>query len=439
MSGRLPNLPPRSNTRPQRRSLTASALPGLILAFALTLPGLLLPTGTAQAEPIDVLAGTASATAPKKPAGKPLQRSVSCAACHREIFEEWQASAMARTVSLSRWCLEGSHEILDSIGRAEEMGERCYSCHAPGAYHRGAVPLEAQDESEGVGCDVCHAIADVDVSDPLGHPRITLEPGPKRGARPGVRADHEVIVSPLFASSQLCAGCHYFADPANGLPVDWTYAQWLASPHATRGETCQSCHMPRRPGRLSELPGSPMRQDVASHRFPGGRDLEMLRSALDLRLSIENVQGSRQAVIEIENVGAGHNVPGGGGGIRQLELRVEALDSDGKAKARLRRAYEIRYFTADGRQTSGSDPSAVRYEDSGIRAAEVRTERLVLPADTPLDHVRAELRYWYVSREAQARNQQNLPPEIAGPVDVTRRSVALSDAPRDAEGRRRPE
>jgi len=355
-----------------------------------------------------------------------LQRSESCAACHRTIYEEWRGSSMARTVELSRWCLDGSHRILDSVDRGREIGRRCYSCHAPTAVFRGVTPYAPRDAAEGVGCDVCHSIAAVHVSSEPSESRLDLRPGAKRGTRADATAPHAVVVSELHGRGELCAGCHFFADPANGLPVDWTYPQWLGSPQAARGETCQDCHMPRRPGRISERPGDPVRTDVASHRFPGARDLSTLRGALRLGLEVEETTSGRVAVVEIENVGAGHNVPGGGGGIRQLELRLCATHGEGCDVLLARRAYEIRYFKADGTQTGGSDPEATRFEDSGIRPGETRTERVVLP-ELPggVRRIGAELRFWYVSPEAQARSGVQLDAAIAGPVHVADRRVEI--------------
>jgi hypothetical protein len=152
--------------------------------------------------------------------------------------------------------------------------------------------------------------------------------------------------------------------------------------------------MPRRPGRASTLPGTPDRGGVASHRFLGARDLPTLRAAIALRARREGPD----VVIEIENVGAGHSIPGGGGELRELELRVRPAGATERGTVQ---RYGIRYFGEDGERVSGSDDGAVRFEDTTIKARETRRERVRMD---PSVEVQIELWYWYVSEEVAERD-----------------------------------
>jgi Cytochrome c554 and c-prime len=323
-----------------------------------------------------------------------FRSAVVCRQCHQEIYDEWRASPMARSVELAGWSLEISRETLADGHRTDDVRALCYACHAPFARTSGPLDLRSSPHREGVSCDYCHSLREVEASPHINVARV--EPG---NVKTGPRADakspgHETLALPLMQTSEFCAGCHYFAWPGNGMPIDWTYAQWAASPYRTEGVQCQDCHMPKRPGRACSLPDAPDRGGVRSHRFLGARDLPTLRSALALRARREG----EAAVIEVENVGAGHSIPGGGGELRRLELRL--VRADGRATLGAR-SYQIEYFDDDGDPISGSDDGAVRFEDTTIRARETRVERLPLARDVPAT---VELWFWYVTEEIADRD-----------------------------------
>jgi hypothetical protein len=341
---------------------------------------------------------------------------------------------MANSVSFSAWCLDSSHAGLVTVGEAQQIGPLCYSCHAPTAFVANNVPYGPEDAREGVTCAYCHSIAAVSVSAELDPGEIEIVPGALRGTRTGIAsAPHAVAISELHGKSELCAACHYFAWPQNGMPIDWTYPQWQASPQARAGQTCQSCHMPRRPGRVSEIEGAPQRADVAAHTFHGGRDLKTLRGALRLGVKLKRRGDGWIALVRVANVGAGHNVPGGGGGLRSLDLEVRAKDAEGREVLGAKRAYRFSYLTANGTETSGMDPEAARLIDTSIRAGERRIERFPLAGDRPPALLTAQLRYWYVVPEVQERSHLELDKAIAGPVLVRERSIQPQTMAKDSK------
>lgn len=339
-------------------------------------------------------ASAAVARAADSVAPAPFRSAETCRPCHTGIYDEWRQSAMARTAVLAEWSLAMSLDTLEWTGEEEKIRELCYACHAPFARRTGALDLSTSPHREGVSCDYCHSVRAVEAS-----PRINVATVVPGDVKTGPRADakstgHETLALPLMGRSEFCAGCHYFAWPGNGMPIDWTYKQWADSPYRAEGVQCQTCHMPRRPGRASNDPSAPMRADVASHRFLGARDLPTLRGALDLRVR----RDGETLVVEVENVGAGHSIPGGGGELRELELRVV---SGAAASPRTVGRYTIRYLDEDGEPVSGSDESAVRFEDTTIRARETRTERVALASDAS---ARVELWFWYVAEEVADRD-----------------------------------
>jgi hypothetical protein len=133
-----------------------------------------------------------------------------------------------------------------------------------------AVPLMA-----GVDCASCHLRAHV-----------------RHGPRAIPETPHGPVERhPLYRDAAFCAPCHQFDETGlsvNGKPLENTYAEWLASPYARDGITCQSCHMPGR-----------------RHAFKGIHDRQTTRSglAVQARRTREGLQ------VAAGNVGAGHALP----------------------------------------------------------------------------------------------------------------------------------
>jgi hypothetical protein len=126
-----------------------------------------------------------------------------------------------------------------------------------------------------------------------------------------------VSYSPLHAESRLCASCHQYNRPSNGVAGQHTYTEWLASSFAVPGlgyRTCQDCHMPPSEGigRLcvfldGDRPGDQRRQ----HTFIGSTP-QTLQDNLSLdAVATEVGPGRIRVTADVENFGAGHSFPTG--------------------------------------------------------------------------------------------------------------------------------
>lgn len=257
-------------------------------------------------------------------------------------------------------------------GEATRFGG-CADCHAPGIDGQigGRDLLEASGVAHdyGVHCDVCHRVESVDLAAPAGVAgRLKLmrpsESAPVSlgggGFRPLTFGPSHDVPNPRMGSVQrdhfrdatLCAGCHQHdaapmvpgqsADPARWpsgvLPLQSTYAEWLAGPFA--GHTpCQECHMPPvgfmlNGGDLQEHtladvgfqggwhrpPGTSRAHAWYGPRQPQSRMLE-LAAALFIERTVAG--GILTAEVTVKNVGAGHAIPTGEA-MRSLVLSVEA-------------------------------------------------------------------------------------------------------------------
>ncbi|MCA9651297.1 MAG: hypothetical protein H6712_26380 [Myxococcales bacterium] len=330
--------------------------------------------------------------------------AATCGACHAQHYAEWLESGMGKSSELSYFLIDLYQASLDIRGAPPEDVAQCLHCHAPLAVMGPEPDLELAREvsKEGVNCDVCHTAAEAHPNDAPG--MIRWDPtGPKRGPLPGkadpappgvpaaVSPHHETTYSALHESSDLCGACHMSLWPANALPIDWTYAEWARSPWAAEGKTCQSCHMPTYEGRAA--PQGPVRLTLHRHTFPGGGNVELVRSAAEIELETHAHFAGQELSVRVENVGAGHAFPTGNATAPVVFLEVVAFDDAGAEVFRDRRDYRLIYVDADGDVTS--DPSvAVRMlSDTTLQPREPRHERFFLPHR--LGATRAEARLVY--------------------------------------------
>jgi len=274
----------------------------------------------------------------------PASAAKTCSTCHNTIYSQWQTANHANTAR-NEWVMDlysgtgtaggGNGYVFRDTHAASETGF-CSSCHAPMAEVRdpGNVYLDEVSEPgalEGVNCVTCHQMDSVDGSPahlndlhllgkatyrfPFGSgPPDSFVWGPLSDVTfKSMRASH----SPLHRESLLCASCHQYNRPSNGVAGQHTYTEWLASSFAAPGpgyRTCQDCHMPPSEGigRLcvfldADRPGDQRRQ----HTFVGSTP-EMLQDNLSLTaVASEVAPGRIRVTAEVDNFGAGHSFPTG--------------------------------------------------------------------------------------------------------------------------------
>ncbi len=227
--------------------------------------------------------------------------SEGCAQCHAEIAAEWRASQHA---------LSWSDEVFQAAYAIEPM-QFCRNCHAPEA--RVARVPDVRSQREGVSCSVCHV-------------RDGRVVGPGRAAHAAGVHGFEPVVA--MRTTAFCEGCHQFnfpgdSGPAGELfatdePMQDTHAEWAMSASASRGEHCQSCHMP-------EVVSADGRRH-RSHRFPGGSDRALLSQAVRVEGSARVVGRETVVRITVSPDRIGHSFPTGDL-FRRAEL-VVWLDGD---------------------------------------------------------------------------------------------------------------
>ncbi len=210
-------------------------------------------------------------------------RAESCGGCHPQQSQEWQTTRHSLSM--------GPGVVGQLIDRTEDerFTAGCLSCHAPAAEQQEkGEQLNPTIQAEGITCLVCHV-------------RSHIRFGPPPGARPPAQVWRSPghaggTASTAFQSSAFCRHCHQFDEDGfrlNGKLLQDTYGEWLQSPQAANGETCQTCHMPER-----------------RHTWKGIHDPPIVRDAVSLEINpITAGPDTVAAEISISNRGAGHHLP----------------------------------------------------------------------------------------------------------------------------------
>jgi hypothetical protein len=277
-----------------------------------------------------------------------------CGNCHPMIVSQWITNAHGLAVSnprffslyngtnLSGTVAVGPGYVNDFPGTAGN----CANCHAPGLGVDGYLTTnmnEARDViTAGIHCDYCHKVGGIYLNPatrsvyrnvPGAQSTRLLRPPPGDNIFLGPYDDiHDPdTYLPAMAESRYCAPCHQFS--FWGTPIYESYEEWLASPYAEMGVTCQACHMPPNGDTTFALPEvgglehPPER--IPSHLDLGATSVELLQNTVTMTLSVQQAAGEVWVTVTITNTGAGHHVPTDHPG-RHLILTVTATDDQGQ-------------------------------------------------------------------------------------------------------------
>ena len=260
-----------------------------------------------------------------------------CGMCHKEIYQEWSQSLMAKSfthdwddVEYFKLALPHSQKLAKVAG----VKAGCIACHSPLAFLSGDIPPKSPSANtranEGVSCEVCHNITGSTKNIPFNF-SYTIEPNRvKEGPRKDAEAPHGTHYSAFLKSSEMCATCHDEASPY-GAWVKSTYREWKKGPYAKEGVRCQDCHMYYAPGKSTR--SGKNRENIAHHTFHGAHFESKLAGAVDVAIYPKKTKvkpGSEARLrVELFNGKVGHYIPSGSTEERMLWLEVWATDSKG--------------------------------------------------------------------------------------------------------------
>lgn len=300
-----------------------------------------------------------------------------CGECHETAVETWRQSAHARA---------DTSPIYRAMREASERDD-CDRCHAP---LRGLVPKGDPVAREGVTCDVCHTLREVE-PDPAGT-KLDLEIG--GATRYGSLCDlddhyfHKMGCSELHATSQMCAGCHLWTTHTPTMPqleVFTTFTDWKEGPYAEVDQPCQGCHMS---GLDKEVAVGWTSNVPASDHGMFGPDDGLRKQAVSVELGVTESDGQLALELVVTNKGAGHPIPAGLPG-RRLLVRASTVRADGDVLVRHERTYGKILVDADGNEV----PFYAAHEiesDTRLKADDRRREQLSFPL-AEVNEVRVEV------------------------------------------------
>ena len=273
-----------------------------------------------------------------------------CQGCHPGVTEQWKKDAHSRSAV--------NPLFLTFFNGATTSGEKgvgpgykldfpnsngnCATCHVPALALDNpfnANPNDAQGvKKEGIFCDFCHKIYDVNIDRAGGQTGILsfqfkrppqgrqIFYGPYDDVFPGEDSYH-----PLYKKSQYCAPCHH-GRFWNVLAYS-EFQEWTQSSYADRNIDCQDCHM-KSDGKMTrfalEKEGGVLRDPstIPSHVNFGVRDRAFMMEAIALNTQTDLNKDILDISVTVKNVNAGHHYPTGNP-MRHMILLVEATDKKG--------------------------------------------------------------------------------------------------------------
>jgi hypothetical protein len=305
-----------------------------------------------------------------------------CASCHARVVKEWQSSMHAHAMSSPLMIAQSNLVLKNVLAQAQYPDPKriCVNCHGPigAALTSGTtLPLSADSAlsepallNEGISCAVCHQWNGTPETASAGLSRFQdgLQPGHKYFGPfndPVGNAFHQSEATNTFRQpEQLCRNCHSVQYDKNGdgqlhrgpdLVLQTLFDEWEEyRKHGGQGD-CVSCHMPLvSEPRAAEYAAIPFEQDreapprqVHDHSFVGAdyplddvaaqqalkpaREA-LLRRAATLTLVPDSLKLSANSLgfsVQVANLGAGHNLPGGFAFVRQMWIEVSLLDAAG--------------------------------------------------------------------------------------------------------------
>ncbi|GAB4346884.1 MAG: multiheme c-type cytochrome [Candidatus Abyssubacteria bacterium] len=249
--------------------------------------------------------------------------SAACAKCHRDIYKYWKDSLHAK--ALEDYIFQAAFMMALKV-QGDQVRALCLGCHSPSTRVTGDIMLKQPISSEAITCDFCHRITSVSLEN-AGN-KVTITTGAEKYGplEPGTRTDsHPSAQSGLFEKSEFCAACHQWTN-SHGIAIFDTYREWLDGPFPARHTHCQDCHMPLVEGSIVSDRPNEKTQQINSHNLAGGHSIEQVASAARVEIiTVTEVPGGLQAIVEVSNVGSGHMIPTGIPS-RELVLHVQLLD-----------------------------------------------------------------------------------------------------------------
>lgn len=380
--------------------------------------------------------------APPVTQAKNFWRTSTCRGCHDQIVAQHLSSAHEMSFTNPAFQAQYQKDLLPRTGADPYLYAEaceCIACHEPITYAtKGPKLLSLQainPDMNGVTCDICHSLTGYRDAKPQNGNYVAEPSDRKLGPFKG-EGDWHHIYSELQTKSDICAVCHE-AINRHGLRIKATFTEWQESAFAQQGVQCQDCHMnidgfltagkPRFASGMAAainlgadpLKGTPQRERLYTHQFPGAHSKTQIEGAITLAVEAILPKDSQDRTlvldVTVDNSRTGHSMPSGSADLRLLWIEVivrignelvakpaviqesEALDESsaysvagrGKFDSMLlgpevpkgSRIYRAVFTDGTGQATLDSYDAVAKLFDNRLKAAEKRKEsyRFVIP------------------------------------------------------------
>ena len=228
--------------------------------------------------------------------------SKSCEECHEDIYYE-HSQSMHHKSSLFK---DEIHKKVKEKVNKEKYS--CALCHMPATSNlagviRGIDQPNPKDkrQSDGVSCAYCHQISKIyhGKTYNINFSSAKYDEKPTMFGnldRPDDSDKHHAEHNEIYKNSEVCMGCHSHKENTLEFQVCNTLDQ-----NGGRSD-CIGCHMPKAPGGNEKF-NKRGRDEYATHKFLGIHSQEMVKKAVELKLSY------KQERIELEIVNKmGHSI-----------------------------------------------------------------------------------------------------------------------------------
>ena len=277
-----------------------------------------------------------------------------CGNCHPMIVSQWITNGHGSATFNPRfYSLYNGTDLTGMVsigpGYLDDFpgtAGNCANCHAPGAGVDGYLNTNMNSVrsmvTATIHCDYCHKVGGVYLSPATGsvYPNAPgvrsqrmLRPPPGDNIFFGPYDDIKDPDTrlPLISESAYCAPCHQFS--MWGTPIYESYNEWLNSPYAGAGITCQKCHMPPNGDTTFALPEvgglEHPPEKIPSHLDRGATDVDLLRNSVTMTVSARQIVDRIEVTVGITNTNVGHHVPTDHPG-RHMILTIRATDEQGR-------------------------------------------------------------------------------------------------------------
>lgn len=290
----------------------------------------------------------------------------SCKECHYEIYKLWKTSMHSQAINDPIFDLSYNK----AIRKDNKMREFCLRCHSPVAVETKDLLLKSNISNEGVTCDFCHRVLDVNINKNIPEFKLTRGKEKISSIPESDVKNHPVKYSELFKNSEFCAGCHEMKS-GNGVEILGTYSEWKASEYYKKNIQCQNCHMPE----LFNVLATKDKQKFANdHGVAGGHSVTQLKKAASVSVDCKVTGKEAIVTVFITNKESGHALPTGIP-TRKLILIVELFNESNKLIAKDSKVYEKVVADKDGNILN--DPA-----DIFMNIDKIVSDNRILPKET---------------------------------------------------------